>query len=189
MDFMLPNLDALLLFQVFRYLTANRITGDFHQFGVGDGKALAHAYLLMQSKDIAEHALREGGFVGWPMRFHGYGYVSPRAQDTILHAGVPPEDFRLYHSLTGPEPESAAVVYLNLDSKEDVQNALQFVAPALLEGSVIVLNKWWKHPGEVQEGFRAWAFRGAAWLGDLDTHFAAFQDNGWACAFIVQGVV
>jgi len=188
----LPNPEAQMIFTSFRLVAANRVEGNYYQFGVYNGYPMRAAYHCTNSKEIGIFRVQENAtLIGGAfdrMKFFGFGPVDAVTQARIIDAGIAPEDLKID---TGPlsqvelKPQSAAVVFVSFDNAEDVTLSLRAAEPALQVGTVIIVNKWWKARHQARIGFDKWV-ESYIPLKDFDRYLEVFQDNGWARAFVVR---
>lgn len=197
-----------MLDMAFSFARWGRLTGDYLEFGVYDGWSLTAAYHLAK-----KHGLSDMRFLGfdsfdglpamndvdsYPFQQFTEGQLrcdQATVQRNLRRSGVDLSQVRLVKgwyrdTLTAESREQlelkqAAVVWIDCDLYESTTQALDFVAPALQDGTILVMDDWFLFRAHPERGERR-AF--TEWL---ERHpgiqVTPFAKSGWhETSFVVH---
>jgi len=157
----------------FFYLSANRINGDYVEFGSGSNIRsfrLAHKYKRLEKLPLSLFAF--DSFEGLPeptgidgheaWQKGGMAVSLEEFQAVLAHQGAGPGDFQAVagfyeetlrdHSPADYGIEKAAFVMIDCDLYASASLALEFVASILDDGSIIALDDWFCFSGDPERG-------------------------------------
>ncbi|MEK7532679.1 MAG: class I SAM-dependent methyltransferase [Patescibacteria group bacterium] len=175
------NLDKIaVLKKAFWHCELEKIEGAYFEFGIYEGTSL---YSALQNYRKLRSPIRRQ-FYGFDSFDDGFKYFDTKDHHPFFKEGDfkssyarAVERFKKYpevHLVKGyfeetiagvdiraryPD-ERCAIVFIDCDLMNPALVALEFVAPALEEGSVIILDDYWAYRGDPKRGtcgaFRAW---------------------------------
>lgn len=161
-----------MLAQAFEFKKINGVPGDYFEFGLWRGKTFIYAHQMRQRYRCDEMQLWGfDSFQGLPEIDDGRDNVWQAGQfacsetelrGILRRAGVPERD---YHLIPGYYQESlnsalhdqlsgtsAAIVYIDCDLYLSAKQALDFIAPLLVNGSVVCFDDYYNYKGNPEQG-------------------------------------
>jgi hypothetical protein len=164
-----------MLAQAFEFKKINGVPGDYFEFGLWRGKTFIYAHQMRQRYRCDEMRLWGfDSFQGLPQIDEddegpenvwqtGQFTCSEREFRAILRrAGVPEQSYRLvpgYYrdSLNSDLRQqfsgaSAAIVYIDCDLYLSTRQVLDFVAPLLVNGSIVCFDDYYNYKGNPEQG-------------------------------------
>ena len=161
-------------------LSGNEICGDYYEFGVFRGRSFSLVYNRMEAALPAKYfetmrfvafdsfaGLPETHDPAAPAHYHKGAYAAPqdKFERRMRHAGI--EDSQLVVipgffdvSLFSPETQcrlegsKVALCYIDCDIYESAVPILDFIAPRLQQGSLLVIDDWNRHRSSDRFGLR-----------------------------------
>lgn len=188
------------------FAKANKIDGDYLEFGTYDGTTFISAYHLANYKNHKMHFYGFDSFEGLPSpdgddendgQFSEgeYAFSLGRFKKRLRQSGVDLKkvtltkgwyDKVLNASLRKKLPlKKAAIIWVDCDLYESTVPVLKFITPYLQQGTIIAFDDWFCFKGDYRKGERR-AF--AEWLKKNPrfkaTEYAKFGRHG--ISFIIQ---
>ncbi|MGI8440921.1 MAG: TylF/MycF/NovP-related O-methyltransferase [Thermoleophilaceae bacterium] len=185
-----------ILAHAFAYAQAERVPGDYAEFGVWEGRTFVEAYRVAQRfPGFPRRFVAFDSFAGLPelsevdaggQFFAGQFDHDPRAFEARLRrARIPPGEVTIVEgffeeTLARPERiplETVAVAWVDCDLYASTVPVLDYLAPRLAHGAVLIFDDWFCFQGAPDRGERRAC---AEWLErNPQISLVPWRQHGW----------
>jgi len=157
---MLLNERRVLFKNVMAFIKGQRIEGDYLEFGVFKGKTIMEAYIIAEMNGLKINFIGFDGFQGLP---HGEGLYfkgefkssKEELEENLRIANI--DDIEIvegwFEDVLKDRPiGKVAAAFIDCDLYSSTVTVLDYIAPGIQDGTIIMFDEWFAHRGDPNKG-------------------------------------